>query len=115
MKCIKMAVMALLLGLSSFAYAMNLQQAKSQGYVGEKGDGFIATIPANVPTAQSSEVQTLVTSINQARLQEYKSIASNNGTSLDHVESVAGQTLLNMAKPGDYIQDASGNWVKKSG
>jgi hypothetical protein len=113
MKFIKIAIMTLLLSLTSLAYAMNLQQAKSQGYVGEKSDGFIAIIPGNVPADKAGEVQALVTTINQARLQEYQSIASNNGASLDHVESVANQTLVNMAKPGDYIQDANGHWVKK--
>ncbi len=113
MKLIKSLAVVVLLGLAGVAYALNLSEAKSQGLVGEKGDGFIAAISANVTPAQASEVQSLVNSINQSRMAEYKSIATNNGTSLSHVESVAGQTLLNMAKPGEYIMDASGNWVKK--
>lgn len=113
MKLIQSMAVIFLLCLASIAYALTLPDAKTQGLVGEKGDGFIAAVPANVTAAQASEVQALVSSINQSRLLEYQSIAQNNGTSVSHVESVAGQTLINLAKPGEYIMNSNGDWVKK--
>ncbi|MFN7097115.1 MAG: YdbL family protein [Gammaproteobacteria bacterium] len=113
MKVIQSMLLGLLILVSSAAFALSLSDAKSQGLVGEKGDGFIAAVPANVTPAQASEIQALVNSINQSRLQEYQSIAANNGASIHHVESVAGETLINLAKPGEYIMTSSGDWVKK--
>ena len=96
-----------MLGLSSPAWAIDLQSAKSQGLVGEKQSGYLGTVKS------SSEVNALVKKVNNARKAHYEKIAKRNGTSLEVVEVLAGKKAIGKAAAGHYVQSASGSWVKK--
>lgn len=89
------------------AWALDLDQAQARGLVGETRQGYLAAIDP------SAEVKQLVDSINLQRRQLYRDIARKNGTSLDAVEAIAGQKAIARAKPGEFVQDANGNWVQK--
>jgi len=96
-----------LLNFASPAWALGLQEAKTQGLVGEQLTGYLGVIKP------SAEVQALVEEINQARRQQYTAIAKRNGTSVAVVEALAGKKAIEKASPGDYVQDTSGAWVQK--
>ncbi len=60
----------------------------------------------NAPTAISA-------SSTAPRRAKYQGIADANGTSLQAVEAIVGQKLIERAQPGQYVMDASGRWVPK--
>jgi len=97
-----------MLAATSGAYALDVQSAKAQGLVGEQADGYLG-IP-NPPG--SDEVQKLVADTNLKRRAHYQDIAKTNGTSLEAVQELAGQKLIQTAKPGEYVRGTDGIWVK---
>jgi len=89
--------------------AASLDQAKSQGLVGEQANGYLGVVAANAP----ADVKALVADINQKRKQEYQSIAQRNKTSLDAVEALAGKKAIELTPAGQYVRLPSGQWQKK--
>src|SRR5690606_17604251 len=69
-------LLAVLLALAAApAWAITLDEAKAQGLVGEKVDGYVAAVAAAVP----AEVQALIESTNAGRRQVYADLARRNG------------------------------------
>lgn len=97
------------LGFSSLSWAQSLDQAKAQGLVGEKVDGYIAAVAAN----PSPEIQALVQSINTGRRQAYEELARRNNITVEQVGIVSAEKLQGNARPGEYIQTPSGQWQQK--
>ena len=92
---------------SESAWALDLQQAKSQGLVGERLDGYLGIVKP------AAGVQSLLDKINSGRRDYYRDIAKRNGTSQDVVEALAGKKAIQKTPAGQYIQNASGGWIKK--
>ncbi|MEQ9815003.1 MAG: YdbL family protein [Azospirillaceae bacterium] len=86
---------------------LNLDQARSQGLVGERLDGLIGVVQ-NAPG-----VQALVDSVNAQRMVRYREIASSTNAPLAAVQAQAGQTLIGRAQPGWYVQSSSGSWTQR--
>lgn len=89
------------------AFALNLQQAKSAGQVGELQTGYLGAIK------QSAEVQSLVKSVNSKRKQLYLKMARKNNLTLAQIEKAAAEKAIKKTKAGNYYQNTSGQWVKK--
>lgn len=104
-----MLALLLSVGLPSLALALNLDEAKAQGLVGEKVDGYVAAVAPN----PSAEVQALVTSTNEGRRKVYADLAQRNGITVDAVAAVSGEKLRSNAGPGQYVQNAAGQWERK--
>jgi uncharacterized protein len=106
---------ALLFGLllslvvSSVSFAQSLDQAKAEGLVGEKVDGYIAAVVPN----PSPEVQALIQSTNDGRRQVYADLAKRNNITVEEVGILSAEKLHANAKSGEYIQTASGQWQRK--
>jgi uncharacterized protein YdbL (DUF1318 family) len=108
----KFAVLLSLLlsvGFSGGVWAQSLDQAKAQGLVGEKVDGYIAAVTAN----PSPEVQALIQTTNTGRRQAYEELARRNNITVEQVGIVSAEKLQANARSGEYIQSASGQWVQK--
>ena len=88
------------------AIALELDEAKSAGLVGETNMGYIAAVQP------SPEVDALVMSINSQRKVYYQEIADKNGISLQAVEARAGLKAIEKTAPGDYVNTGDG-WLKK--
>lgn len=97
------------LGVSSLALALTLDEAKAQGLVGEKVDGYISAV---VPQP-SPEVQTLISSTNDGRRKVYAELAQRNGITVEAVGIVSAEKLRANAASGEYIQNPSGQWQRK--
>ena len=97
---------ALLALLSSPASATDLDQAKTQGIVGETYTGYLAAVDP------AANVTSLVSEINAKRKQHYQAIATKNGISLQAVEARAGLKAIEKTPSGQYINTGSG-WQKK--
>ncbi|MFT2091455.1 YdbL family protein [Paraglaciecola sp. 2405UD69-4] len=91
---------------SSVTFALELDQAKQQGLVGEKSDGYLGVIVAK------AEVQNLVTEINTKRKNVYSKLAAKNGITLQQVEKLAAEKAYNKTSSGHYLW-VDGKWVKK--
>ena len=100
---------ALALLVAPAANADSLDNAKAAGYVGERTNGMLGLVKQDAP----ANVKQLVESVNARRKQSYASIAKKNGTSPGAVASLAGEKAIARTKPGNFIQNASGRWVKK--
>jgi len=85
-----------------------LAAAKLAGQVGERPDGLAGVLPG-----APSHLRALVEEVNAQRLQRYRDIASVNRTSLDKVQAVAGQQLIDRTPSGQYVMTTNGRWVKK--
>ena len=103
------AALLLFTGAASPAFAIDLDQARAAGQIGERADGLVGA----VTTTSNAEVTALIETINKARLEAYRALAQKEGTPLDAVQAVAGERQMQAAaRNGWYVMDASGRWRK---
>jgi len=107
-KILKVLIIALLALNVASIFAVDLQQVKSQGLVGEQLNGYLGVVSADA----DAEVRGLVADINAKRKTMYESIAEKNSASLETVELLAGKKAVEKTEAGNYIQTAAG-WKKK--
>ena len=103
-----MAALATIL-ISVAAFAMDLQQAKSAGWVGEQIDGYVGLVRGDAPP----EVRQLVNSVNDQRRQHYRRIANEQGIEVRQVELLAAEKAIEKTPAGQHVQNTSGSWVRK--
>ena len=101
------AVLMMLLAFG--AAAMDLQQAKNGGLVGEQLNGYLGLVASDAP----AEVKQLMKKVNTARRAKYQSIAAKNKLKIKQVETLAGGKATKKTRAGHFIQTSSGRWVKK--
>jgi len=99
-------ILLLLAFVSAPGYALNLQEAKKAGSVGEKPNGYLGVVKGG------GDVQSLVKSINDQRRKKYQQIATKNNTSVKNVEALAGKKAIDKTPKG-YFVFRGGSWVKK--
>lgn len=93
--------------LSGSALALTLNEARSQGRVGETYNGYLVALK------QDAQTQALVSEINKARSVSYQQLAQSHNLPVDEVAKMAGQKLVARAKPGEYVQGINGKWLRK--
>lgn len=89
------------------AYALDLQEARVSGKVGELSTGYVQALES------SAEVDALVAEVNNRRGVEYKRISAQNGQPVDVVAKIAAEQIINNLPAGAKYQDASGSWKTK--
>ena len=94
--------------VSSAAFAADLDQAKRDGLVGERADGYIGL----VDTSASADVRALVADVNEKRKAEYQRIAAGNNLEVAQVEALAGKKAIERTQTGGWIL-RNGGWQKK--
>ena len=105
----KFIPLLLILVWASAAAAGSLQQAKAQGLIGERQDGYVGYVVK--PAAE--EIKVLVKSVNAKRRAKFQSTAKNNGLSMDDVAQLFFQRALKASKSGHFIQQQDGSWQQK--
>ena len=105
MKTIYAAIIASLIAFPAFA--LDLQEARTKGMVGEKNDGYVQALAESVEVSKFSE------EINAKRKAEYVRISKENGQPVDVVAKLAAQQIIEGLPSGTQYQDASGNWKKR--
>ena len=93
----------------SAAHAQDLDAARRDGYVGERPDGYIGQVD---PGAPAWAVQ-LINTVNAERQRRYAELAASNGTSVEAVQVVAAQKIIDRLPAGAYYMDSNGSWVQK--
>ena len=87
-----------------------LQQLKSEGKIGEDSRGYTAVL------AGDAGAQGVSTAENANRKTIYEAIAEQNNlgpTGLSIVEGVFAEVHHEKSRPGDSVQQSSGEWIKK--
>ena len=98
-----------LLLLLNNAWAINIQDAKEQGLIGEANTGYIAA----VRSPASAEVRALIANVNSKRKAAFASTAQKTGATVAQVANRFYELAVQKTKPGHYYQDAGGRWQKK--
>ncbi|EAA8482688.1 DUF1318 domain-containing protein [Salmonella enterica subsp. enterica serovar Newport] len=93
--------------LTPSVWALTLDEARTQGRVGETLNGYLVALK------NDAETQKLVLDINHARRASYQQLADSNHLPVDEVAKMAGQKLVERAKPGEYVQGINGKWMRK--
>lgn len=102
------AIVTTIVATTGPAWALSLEQAKAEGTLGERADGLLGTVSEQMPPAAVA----LMRDINAQRLDKYREIAQQNGTSVQAVQKIAGQKLIDKTPPGQWVNPGSG-WVRK--
>jgi uncharacterized protein YdbL (DUF1318 family) len=104
----KISLIALLLAIALPVSALDLDEARARGAIGERADGYVAAVKGD----PSKEVKALVAEVNAKRRAHYEEIAKRNGAPVEAVAMLAGQKLVANAASGQYVDSGNG-WVKK--
>ncbi len=73
----------------------------------EMQNGYLGVV------VDSTEVKSLVTSINKKRKSIYINLARENKITMQQVTALAGEKAIAKTQSGHFIKNASGQWVKK--
>lgn len=103
-----LGAVALMAALATPAYALSLDQARAQGWVGESASGLLVARPGATPS-----VQAFVNEINVGRMQEFQRGAQKTGVDTKTFQQRMGQRLIQRLKPGEWYQDEYGHWQQK--
>ena len=106
MRLLRIMLAPLLLALALPALALELDDAKQRGLVGETANGYLA------PVMASGEIDTLVSRVNEQRKARYQQIADRNNISREAVEVRAGQVAIEKTPAGQFVNRGTG-WEKK--
>ncbi len=101
----------LLLAVVFFAasvFAADLDQAKRDGLIGERADGYLGL----VVDSAAGDVKELVAEINEKRKNEYRRIARANDISLTQVQVLAGKKAIEKTATGQWVL-RNGGWERK--
>ncbi len=95
--------------LAAPVWALSLDDARNQGLVGERSNGYLGIVVSN----PAADVKALVADINQKRKQAYQESASSAGVELQIIELRIGQRLLQKLERGHYFEAGNGAWQQK--
>lgn len=92
--------------LSSNAWALTLNEARTQGRVGETLNGYLVALQTD------AETQALVSEINKARNASYQQLAESNNIPPDEVAKWPGKSWL-LALNRVNTSGINGKWLRK--
>jgi len=89
--------------------AQSLDEAKANGWLGERIDGYVGVVRADTP----AELRALAEDINARRRQKYAEIAEKRDVPVEAVAQIAGKKLIEQAPAGQFVLGADGQWRQK--
>ncbi|NNE84005.1 MAG: YdbL family protein [Alphaproteobacteria bacterium] len=99
----------LLIPAGVVARADALDDARAQGAIGERFDGFAAV---RDPGA-SPDIRKLVEDINAKRRKLYNDVSTKEGTTIDAVGRIYARQIVGIVPAGTWILNENGQWVRK--
>ena len=106
MKKIIVIVSALMMSVA--AMAMDLDEAKNMGLIGEQPNGYLGLV-----SVSNVEAAAVMIDINAKRKAKYQEIANKQNTQLINIERIAGEKLVNKAqREGEFYMDGTGQWQR---
>ncbi len=97
-----------LLVMSQISFALTVDEAQSQGLLGENAQGYLEMTPRG-----NAEAKSLMDTVNAKRKAKYQSIAGKQNTTLKDIEKIAGEKITSKLNAGEFYKDADGQWHKK--
>lgn len=101
------SALIILIAMSFSVQAMNLQEAKQAGLVGEQVNGYLGAVKP------SNEVNTLVETVNNKRKAKYQELATKHNITVKSVAARAAKKAMSMTEKGQFIEYSPGRWKKK--
>lgn len=101
------SALIILVMMSFSVQAMNLQEAKQAGLVGEQVNGYLGAVKP------SSEVNTLVRTVNDKRKAKYQELATKHNIPVEAVAARAAKKAMSLTAKGQFIESSPGQWKKK--
>jgi uncharacterized protein len=108
-KSLRRGITILLLLAPAAAFALELDDAKAQGLVGEDASGYLAAVSER----PSADVSALVADVNEKRRLEYERIAKQNSLTVSQVEQIAAKKAIDKTPTGQYVRLPGESWRKK--
>ena len=99
----------ILLPAGDLARAGALDDARAQGTVGERFDGFAAI---RDPSASPS-TRKLVEDINAKRRKLYSDVSTREGTTIAAVGRIYARQIVGIVPPGTWMLGENGRWARK--
>ena len=99
----------ILLPAGDVARADALDDARAQGAVGERFDGFAAI---RDPSA-SPGTRKLIEDINAKRRKLYSQVSTREGTTIEAVGRIYAREIVEIVPSGTWILRENGQWVRK--
>ena len=87
-----------------------VDQAKSQGVIGETIGGYLAVVAGENPSA---EQRAAMNEINIGRKTVYTNLARQQNVSVDEVARLTGEQQVDKAPPGQKVLLSNGAWTSK--
>ena len=84
------------------------QQARTQGLIGEKPDGYLGFVSSPSPA-----IRALVDDTNIKRKAAYTSSAASAGSTVEQFAFTTGCRLILQTSPGEKYQTPGGQWVTR--
>jgi hypothetical protein len=111
MKRLLTILAAALLAFAPAAHAASpaIEQAKAEGIVGERVDGYLGFVAERVDQALVAEVE----DNNIQRRNLYTQMAQQQGVSVEVVAQTAGAQQIARTPPGQWYKDETNSWVQK--
>lgn len=106
MKLVKWTSILTAAMLTFSALALTLDEAKSQGIVGETSSGYLELVQ------NDADARALIADINAKRKDKYEALAKKNGITLAQVEKLAGAKAIEKTASGMMVK-VDGQWLKK--
>ncbi len=85
----------------------DIVKLKAQGLVGETSRGYLAHVTS------ATVGQAIIDAENRDRKAVYTRIATQQGVSLEKVETLRSHQIVNNANPGEFLQKPDGTWYQK--
>lgn len=86
-----------------------VRAAKTQGIVGEQGDGYLGLVTGSA----DPNVGDAVNAMNQERKKTFNEIAAKSGVTVDAAGQAAATQFFAMTPSGQYYKPLGGGWTKK--
>ena len=104
-----LTVALLLLPAGDVARADALDDARAQGTIGERFDGFAAVRDPSATTG----ARKLVEDINAKRRKLYNEVSTREGTTIEAVGRIYAREIVDIVPAGTWILRENGKWAKK--
>jgi uncharacterized protein len=97
-----------LLVMSQLSLALTVDEAQTQGLLGENASGYLEMTPRG-----NTDAKALMERTNAKRKAKYQSIAGKQNTTLKAIEKIAAEKITSKLNAGEFYKDADGQWHKK--
>lgn len=99
----------LLMPAGDVARADALDDARAQGAIGERFDGFAAIRDPSAPAS----ARKLVEDINAKRRKLYSEVSTREGTTIEAVGRIYARQIVDIVPAGTWILQENGQWARK--